>query len=367
MSFGNHLAIFLTAFSISAHITTAQRIVDPCFKSIEPLGKFHVSDDVVNICLACEDPYDAADMMEWNGTAWEGFLPHNEILLPPPSGCNTRAVWMGYRYWTAGGEGVALRLDSGLIPGKQYQYTFTYASTGAASDNNFSPKIYTNSTPDLPTAHYVGRLPGTEGWITNTITFTATVSQAGHTWLLVHAFESSGIILGQCDLTELYPHDYQFLGDDKLLCEGETLELVPPVNVNYKYTWNDQSNNPGLTVSTPGEYTVKIQYGTCESSDTVTVTLENCEVILVMPNIFTPNGDAYNEQFIPKEYNFISRGITQIFNRWGERIFTGDLFEGWNGRKGTHEDAPGIYYYTVNFTDRNERQYFIKGYVSLVR
>lgn len=358
---------FLAAWSIAlVHKANGQRIIDPCFKSIEPLGKFHGSDDVVNVCLGCEDPYDASDMMEWNGTAWEGFLPHNEIFLPPPAGCNTRAVWMGYQFWTTGGEGVALRLDSGLLPGKQYQYTFTYASVGSASDNNFSPKIYTNSTPDLATAVYAGRLPGTEGWITNTMAFTATASQAGHTWLFLHAVESSGIVLGQCNLTELYPPGYKFLGDDKPLCEGETLELIPPVNANYEYEWSDNSNVPVLTVSDPGEYSVKIQYGTCEAFDTVTVITRNCKVVLVMPNIFTPNHDAFNEWFIPKEFNFISKGTTRIYNRWGDEIFTGDLFKGWNGKIGSREASPGIYYYSVDFTDERQNKYVRRGYVTVM-
>jgi gliding motility-associated-like protein len=360
------LIISLLIIAFLPFNTLAQRIVDPCFVSIEPLGKFLGSEDVVNVCLACEDPYDAADMIEWNGTAWEGSLPHNEIFLPPPAGCSTRAVWMGYQFWTTGGEGIALRLDSGLVPGKQYQYTFTYASVGGASDNNFSPKLYTNSTSDLPTANFIGRLPGTDGWITNTLTFIAADSQSGHTWLFVHAFESSGIVLSQCDLTELYPPELKFLGDDKPLCGGETLELVPPVNANYQYTWSDNSQNPILTVSSTGEYSVKIQYGGCAASDTVTVMSENCEVILIMPNVFTPNHDAYNERFIPKEYNFISKGTTRIYNRWGNEIFTGNLFEGWDGKVGSSDASPGIYYYNVDFTDERQKKYFRRGYVTLL-
>jgi len=345
----------------------AQRIVDPCFKSIEPLGKFDRSDDVVNVCLACEDPYDAADMMEWNGTSWEGFLPHNEFFLPPPPGCNTRAVWMGYQFWTSGGEGIALRLDSVLKPGKQYQFTFTYASVGSASDNNFSPKIYTNSTSDLPTAHYIGRLPGTEGWITNTIAFTAEQSQADHTWLFVHAVESSGIVLGQCDLKQLYPDQTVILGEDKLACEGDKILLTPPYTQSYVYEWSTGENDASISITDPGEYWVMIRYGDCEASDTLTVSLEDCEVRLVMPNVFTPNDDLYNERFIPKDHNFISSGTLQVYNRLGKKDFTGDLFNGWTGKSGTSEQAPGIYYYFITYIDGRQRQNSFKGYVTLLR
>ena len=58
------------------------------------------------------------------------------------------------------------------------------------------------------------------------------------------------------------------------------------------------------------------------------------EVIVYVPNTFTPDGDEYNNEFFP----VISAGISEdgyallIFNRWGELIFEShDLSIGWDG------------------------------------
>lgn len=353
------LAIF---FFIQAK---AQRIVDPCFLSIEPPGKFSGSEDVTNACMSCSNPYEGADMVEWNGSEWIGALPQADIKISPPPGCNIRAMWIGYQYWTSGGEGIGLRLDKPLVAGVEYQFTFTYASAGGTGNGNFSPKIYTNSTTQLRTAFYTGRLPGVNYWRTNTLVFTAQSEQAGHTWLFLHAYESSGMVLGQCDVNKLEV-GAPILGEDILTCEDDKINLAPPFKPGYQYYWDDGSNGRIRTITEPGEYWVNIQYGNCEAADTIVITQQDCEVRLLMPNVFTPNKDSYNERFIPMEHNFIEKGITRIYNRWGKEVFTGELFEGWDGKNISGEIVPGIYYYAIDATDKTQRKHIFKGYLTLL-
>jgi gliding motility-associated-like protein len=359
------LLVIKIAFALVSIESSAQQIIDPCFQSVTALGKFLRSEDLTNACMSCPDPYEGADLVEWNGTEWVGSLPHADIKISPPPGCNIRAMWIGYQHWTTGGEGIGLRLDKPLVAGVKYQFTFTYASAGGTGDGHFSPKIYTNSTTQLRTAFYTGRLPGVNYWRTNTFVFTAQSAQAGHTWIFLHAYESSGMVLAQCDVRKLFP-DSQILGEDILACEGDRIELTPPLQKNYQYYWNTGSYEPTQTVTNPGEYWVNIQYGNCESADTVAISMQDCEVRLVMPNVFTPNRDTYNEKFIPKEHNFIDSGITRIYNRWGKEVFTGDLFEGWNGKTNTGEILPGVYYFAIDATDKKQRKHIFKGYLTLL-
>jgi gliding motility-associated-like protein len=360
---------FLVILVLSLVTGYSQKIVDPCFASVEELGRFYGSEDVQNACPSCNNRYLATDRLQWNGTNWEGELAHNEIEdLPPPPGCSDRAIWMGNATWTTGGEAVGLRLDSPLQADSTYSYTFTYASVGSGSDHNFSPLIYTNSSSDMEGAVLVGRLPGTDGWTTNTFTFTAKQNQKGHTWLFLHTVESGGMIMGRCDLKKLYPEGTKLLGDDLLICEGSKAKLAPPFNASYRYSWSNGLETPAIFVPDPGEYSVHIQYGNCEAKDTIQVTTEDCEVRLIMPNVFTPNGDDLNERFVPKDSNFIDKGTTVIYNRWGKTVFTGDLFTGWNGKSDdSAELATGIYYYTIIYTDRRQREHSVKGRITLVR
>ncbi|MCE7068389.1 T9SS type B sorting domain-containing protein [Dyadobacter sp. CY326] len=73
--------------------------------------------------------------------------------------------------------------------------------------------------------------------------------------------------------------------------------------------------------------------------------------IVLIPDAFTPNGDAYNERFEVKAY-FISDFNMSVFTRWGEVVYqTNNSAEGWDGNIKS-EKAPGGYYlYKIEMTD----------------
>jgi len=63
------------------------------------------------------------------------------------------------------------------------------------------------------------------------------------------------------------------LGDDKFLCDGATLELVPrasPANVNF--TWNNGSTDSQLVVTSPGEYILNVSNVCGTASDSIVIT-----------------------------------------------------------------------------------------------
>jgi gliding motility-associated-like protein len=75
---------------------------------------------------------------------------------------------------------------------------------------------------------------------------------------------------------------------------------------------------------------------------------------LVLPNIFTPNGDGRNDYFYVIASNKVATVKQfQIYNRWGERVFQkanilpNDYATGWNG---TYKGLPapeGTYVYVI--------------------
>lgn len=73
-----------------------------------------------------------------------------------------------------------------------------------------------------------------------------------------------------------------------------------------------------------------------------------------LPNVFTPNSDRVNDQFIPFPYRGVKEIDLQVFNRWGKKVFaTQDPAILWNGKvDNTGEPVPdGVYFYvcTVYF------------------
>jgi gliding motility-associated-like protein len=63
---------------------------------------------------------------------------------------------------------------------------------------------------------------------------------------------------------------------------------------------------------------------------------------IYIPNIFTPNGDGFNEEF--KIRNLPSKAQLMITNRWGKEIYSSkDYQNNWTG-EGTSD---GVYFYKL--------------------
>ena len=99
------------------------------------------------------------------------------------------------------------------------------------------------------------------------------------------------------------------------------------------------------------------------------------EFSYVLPNVFTPNGDGYNDVFEPKVtgLDLIVGARTVIFNRWGNILWDGDdpLIQ-WDGRsKQTGLDCPqGTYFYVTNITyqgETGEEKLHLQGSITLIR
>lgn len=83
-----------------------------------------------------------------------------------------------------------------------------------------------------------------------------------------------------------------------------------------------------------------------------------------MPNVFTPNKDGFNENFVPKKKYNIESFFLQVYNRWGQLIFqTTNMANGWDGG----EYSTGVYYWQASFLGINEKHYTQKGFVHLLK
>lgn len=102
----------------------------------------------------------------------------------------------------------------------------------------------------------------------------------------------------------------------------------------------------------------------CIGQDSILILSEPCFENDLVPNVFTPNADGFNDMFYipgicPNENFFL-----QIFDRWGVLLFTTTLRNnGWDGRTNSGIEArDGVYYYVVKVNDET-----YKGFVHLER
>ena len=162
--------------------------------------------------------------------------------------------------------------------------------------------------------------------------------------------------------------------------EGSSGHVAVQVFDNYNLgPYNYQWSPPGLvspstqwpdsfTVST-GDYsgyvTCTVPYGNgCTSSDSALVLFIPCENEIVIPNVFTPNGDGKNDDFHIDDLCELPGFNIVIYNRWGRIVFESDdvLFR-WNGtdEKG-NAVSDGTYYYLMD-TSKQKRQ----GWIEVIR
>jgi gliding motility-associated-like protein len=95
------------------------------------------------------------------------------------------------------------------------------------------------------------------------------------------------------------------------------------------------------------------------------------EPIYYIPNVFTPDGDAFNNVFQPvftSGFDPYSYKLL-IFNRWGELLFESNNAEiGWDGTYGGKMVQDGVYLYKITFRDLySDKRYDVQGHLSLLR
>lgn len=143
----------------------------------------------------------------------------------------------------------------------------------------------------------------------------------------------------------------------------------------------DTSEKPEYTYTVPRQYTIRLISRSAEHCvDTAIsdnpIIIRNSE--LKVPNVFTPNGDGVNDNFVIYSYDdetssgsyihfaSIRNFHISIYSRWGMKVheFEGDINQwlangGWDGKiQGTNRDAaPGVYYYIIVATGYDNAQY----------
>lgn len=150
--------------------------------------------------------------------------------------------------------------------------------------------------------------------------------------------------------------------------------------VSWWWDFNDGVNsvnqNPYHTYSDLGTYNVMMIATSPDGClDTAYKTINVVEGLIV-PNVFTPNGDGYNDVFKIRN-SAVSEFTFRVFNRWGTQIYETTAPEiAWDGKTTAGSAAPaGTYFYTLDaklesgndigiFQDKDTLE---KGHITLIR
>ena len=82
-----------------------------------------------------------------------------------------------------------------------------------------------------------------------------------------------------------------------------------------------------------------------------------------------PDGDGTNDEFTFLENHAIKDFKVIVYNRWGNKIYQwSDPKKGWDGKdKSGNPVKNGVYFYLMNATGENGKEYKHKGSLSLYR
>jgi gliding motility-associated-like protein len=116
------------------------------------------------------------------------------------------------------------------------------------------------------------------------------------------------------------------------------------------------------TVTTTNVYQVVVTDNCGYSyTDTIIVdVLQDCD--LNIPNVFTPNGDGINDNFLITANGLKSYSIT-IYNRWGKKVFeSADITNSWNGENVND----GTFFFVITAESINGKMFNESGHVQRI-
>ncbi|HMO33932.1 MAG TPA: gliding motility-associated C-terminal domain-containing protein [Lacibacter sp.] len=134
-------------------------------------------------------------------------------------------------------------------------------------------------------------------------------------------------------------------------------------------------DNPGLLqprflnrFEADQDYTIQlITTAGCVTIDTQLVKTIR-EVQVFVPDAFTPNGDGLNDLLFPTSVGMKEVHQFRVFNRWGVEMYSWSPGQaGWNGTYRSLAQEPGNYVWTFSGKGVDDKIYFRKGTVVLIR
>lgn len=164
-------------------------------------------------------------------------------------------------------------------------------------------------------------------------------------------------------------------GSDTLIGIGGEVTLWAESDNNVTYSWSPEveecvTANCSDVYDVPDQATVYVVTATdnngCTYSDTVLVDINGFMDVFV-PNIFSPNGDGYNDLLEIKGPRLFNYSI-EIYDRWGKRVFTSDeMKDFWDGTINGTELAPQTFVYMLSGETVLGERVVKEGNVSIIK
>ncbi|MBA3972292.1 MAG: gliding motility-associated C-terminal domain-containing protein, partial [Bacteroidetes bacterium] len=128
--------------------------------------------------------------------------------------------------------------------------------------------------------------------------------------------------------------------------------------------------NPSVVYNVNGSYVIMLvaYNGSLACADTTLITIDVFDqAMMVVPNVFTPNGDLHNDIFVIQSTG-LKELSAEIFNRWGRKVaeWSGPPTTGWDGKINGNTAEDGTYYYVIKAVGFDAKEYNATGFLQLL-
>ncbi|MEO6254601.1 MAG: gliding motility-associated C-terminal domain-containing protein [Ferruginibacter sp.] len=200
-------------------------------------------------------------------------------------------------------------------------------------------------------------------WNTGSTSNKITTTGFGDYWL---DLEQNGCKIRDTIKVLAKPKPVVSLGIDTSICKYKPVLLSTGSSTYDSYLWSTGETSPSIFVDQTGTYSITVTQSGCEASDTVLVKPGNCDIYI--PSAFTPNNDNLNETFGVIDYTNVPYFSMQVFNRYGQLIFSSnDITKKWDGTFKDKKMPNGGYFWMVTYVNKRGIKVYDQGMVLLIR
>ncbi len=222
----------------------------------------------------------------------------------------------------------------------------------------------TSTCGSIPIQLGISNIPGANYlWNTGAISNEISSSATGGYWMEI---ELNGCTIR--DTINVLPRNPPVIniGPDTTICAYKQIVLSAGNISATSYLWNTGETSNSISINKTGTYYVTLKENNCIASDTVIVAAGDCEVFI--PSAFTPNNDSKNERFGVITEFAVQYFSMQIFNKWGQMIFSSnDILQKWDGTYKGKNMPNGAYLWMLTYVNRKGRKIYEQGTVMLIR
>lgn len=160
------------------------------------------------------------------------------------------------------------------------------------------------------------------------------------------------------------------LTQDTVIDVGDEAQLTAAGGVKYLWAYNESLSdstifNPIAKPTQTTTYYLTVEDGKlCQNKDSVIVTVE-FNYKFKIANLFTPNGDGYNDFWMIKNLENYPNNEVYIHNRNGQEVFHTKAYQNnWDGSTNGNKLPDGAYFYTLKFSDNDK---LFRGSITILR